>query len=250
MPRSPPGRHLALWRGDGTGDRRRPAVRLDRPGADGLQMRTRAGALLLAALAYGYARRHATDARFTFGTGKLGDLAGFTGAVGPAMIALLIGWEAVSRFLRPVPIAFAEAIPIACVGLAVNIISAWPLGAGHHHHHHGHDDCHVLDVGGTRLTLDIDEDGVPQRFRVREPVFADALWVETARPDGASQHFRFVRKGGVLESVKVIPEPHAFTVNVHPGDAKVSAVFEEYPPIPHTARPRITTTTCALQSCM
>ena len=71
--------------------------------ADGLHMSTHAGALLLAALAYRYARRHATDARFTFGTGKLGDLAGFTSAIVLAMIALLIGWEAVGRMLAPVP---------------------------------------------------------------------------------------------------------------------------------------------------
>ena len=98
--------------------------------ADGLHMSTHAGALLLAALAYRYARRHATDARFTFGTGKLGDLAGFTSAIVLAMIALLIGWEAIGRLLAPVPIAFAEAIPIACLGLTVNIASAWLLGGG------------------------------------------------------------------------------------------------------------------------
>src|ERR1700683_4644673 len=63
--------------------------------ADGLHMSTHAGALLLAALAYSYARTHATDPRFTFGTGKLGDLAGFTSAVVLAMIALLIGYAAV-----------------------------------------------------------------------------------------------------------------------------------------------------------
>ena len=104
--------------------------------ADGLHMTTHAGALLLAALAYRYARRHATDARFTFGTGKLGDLAGFTSAIVLAMIGLLIGWEAVSRLLAPVPIAFGEAIPIACLGLAVNVASAWLLGGGHHGHDH------------------------------------------------------------------------------------------------------------------
>jgi cation diffusion facilitator family transporter len=109
--------------------------------ADGLHMSTHAGALLLAALAYRYARRHATDARFTFGTGKLGDLAGFTSAIVLAMIALLIGWEAITRFLAPVPIAFAEAIPIAVLGLAVNLVSAWLLGGDHHHHHH-HDHDH------------------------------------------------------------------------------------------------------------
>ena len=97
--------------------------------------RTHAGALLLAALAYTYARRHADDPRFTFGTGKLGDLAGFTSAIVLAMIALLIGWEAVTRFLHPVPIRFGEAIPIACLGLAVNVASAWLLSGGDHHHH-------------------------------------------------------------------------------------------------------------------
>lgn len=106
--------------------------------ADGLHMSTHAGALLLAAVAYRYARRHATDARFTFGTGKLGDLAGFTSAIVLAMIALLIGWEAFARFLAPVPIAFSEAIPIAGLGLAVNVASAWLLSRGHHHHHGHH----------------------------------------------------------------------------------------------------------------
>ena len=74
--------------------------------ADGLHMSTHAGALLLAALAYTFARRYADDPRFTFGTGKLGDLAGFTSAIILAMIALLIGYEAVSRLFAPVPIHF------------------------------------------------------------------------------------------------------------------------------------------------
>ncbi len=82
--------------------------------ADGLHMSTHAGALMLAALAYSFARRYANDPRFTFGTGKFGDLAGFTSAIILAMIALLIGYEAVSRLFAPVPIRFAEAIPIAC----------------------------------------------------------------------------------------------------------------------------------------
>ena len=107
--------------------------------ADGLHMSTHAGALLLAALAYRYARRHADDARFTFGTGKLGDLAGFTSAVILAMITLLIGYESLARLWAPVPIDFAEAIPIACLGLAVNVGSVWLLGGGHQHgHEHGH----------------------------------------------------------------------------------------------------------------
>jgi cation diffusion facilitator family transporter len=106
--------------------------------ADGLHMSTHAGALLLAALAYSYARKHASDSRFCFGTGKLGDLAGFTSAIVLAMIAILIGYESVARLFQPVPIHFAEAIPIACLGLAVNIVSAWLLSSGGHHHGHGH----------------------------------------------------------------------------------------------------------------
>jgi Co/Zn/Cd efflux system component len=75
-------------------------------------------------LAYIYSRRYADDPRFTFGTGKLGDLAGFTSAIILAMIALLNGYEAISRLFEPVPIHFAEAIPVAVLGLAVNIASA------------------------------------------------------------------------------------------------------------------------------
>src|SRR6202022_388896 len=83
--------------------------------------------------------QHPNNPNFTFGTGKLGDLAGFTSAIILAMIALLIGYEAVSRIFAPVPIHFAQAIPIACLGLAVNIASAWLLSGDHHHgHDHGH----------------------------------------------------------------------------------------------------------------
>ena len=111
--------------------------------ADGLHMSTHAGALLLAALAYTYSRRHAEDRRFTFGTGKLGDLAGFTSAIVLAMIALLIAYEAIVRFAHPVAIHFGEAIPIAAVGLCVNLASAWLLSrGGHHHHGHSHDHAH------------------------------------------------------------------------------------------------------------
>src|SRR5947208_16159353 len=106
--------------------------------ADGLHMSTHAGAMLIAALAYTYARRHATDNRFVFGTGKLGDLAGFTSAIVLALIAVLIGYEAILRFFSPQHIDFTEAIPIAVVGLLVNIASAWLLSGGEHHGHAGH----------------------------------------------------------------------------------------------------------------
>ena len=111
--------------------------------ADGLHMSTHASALLLAALAYRYARHHVHDERFTFGTGKLGDLAGFTSAIVLAMIAILIGYEAVMRLFWPVAIHFREAIPIAVLGLVVNVASVLLLGGGDHardhSHPHGHD---------------------------------------------------------------------------------------------------------------
>jgi cation diffusion facilitator family transporter len=119
--------------------------------ADGLHMSTHAGALLLAALAYSYARRHAEDGRFVFGTGKLGDLAGFTSAIVLAMIALLIGYEAVARLLHPIAISFNQAIPIAAVGLIVSVASAWILGGGSHDHvdhDHAHHHGHVHDDHG------------------------------------------------------------------------------------------------------
>jgi cation diffusion facilitator family transporter len=119
--------------------------------ADGLHMSTHAGALLIAALAYAYARRHARDERFAFGTGKLGDLAAFASAIALAMIALLIGWESIGRLLQPLPIAFDQAIPVAVLGLGVNLLCAWLLRDDHDHghshapHRHEHDDRHDDD---------------------------------------------------------------------------------------------------------
>ncbi|HSI00463.1 MAG TPA: CDF family Co(II)/Ni(II) efflux transporter DmeF [Reyranella sp.] len=111
--------------------------------ADGWHMSTHAGALAIAAFAYRYARRHAHDPRFAFGTGKLGDLAGFASAIVLAMVALGIGYESVMRLFQPVAIHYGEAVAIAVVGLLVNLLSARLLGDDHHHHHdhdHGHDD--------------------------------------------------------------------------------------------------------------
>ena len=110
--------------------------------ADGWHMSTHAAALAISALAYFYARRHARDPRFAFGTGKLGDLAGFTSAVILAMIAVLIGYESLVRIAEPVPIAYGEAIAIAVVGLFVNLASAWLLRDDHAHHHGGHGHRH------------------------------------------------------------------------------------------------------------
>jgi cation diffusion facilitator family transporter len=194
--------------------------------ADGLHMSTHAGALLLAALAYTYARKYADDRRFTFGTGKFGDLAGYSSAIVLAMIALLIGYEAVSRLLNPVPISFREAIPIAVLGLAVNVVSAWLLSGGHHHghshgHSHGHDhgeEPRRIELSRGTLEIEVFEDNVPPRFRVRAdtgatPTAAD-LTIETVRPDGSRQLFAFEEGRGYLESRDEIPEPHAFLARV------------------------------------
>jgi cation diffusion facilitator family transporter len=214
--------------------------------ADGLHMSTHAGALLLAALAYTYARKHADNPAFTFGTGKLGDLAGFTSAIVLAMIALLIGYESVTRIFEPVAIHFAEAIPIACLGLAVNVASAWLLsGGGHHDHGHGHshghghahegrdhDEQHRIATAGGLVALEVFEDGVPPRFRLRAvtgaALTAQASSVETLRSDGTRQLFAMTDKGHFLESYDEIPEPHAFTATVRFGEAHYPVAFEEH----------------------
>jgi cation diffusion facilitator family transporter len=211
--------------------------------ADGMHMSMHAGALLLAALAYSYSRKHANDPHFTFGTGKLGDLAGFTSAVILAMIAILIGYESVSRIFQPIPIHFAEAVPIACFGLAVNVASAWLLsGGGHHHgHSHGHEhrhahegdgESHEINTGEGVIVLEVFEDGVPPRFRLHAetgPALTTATTaIETLRPDGARQLFALKDQVGYLESVDDIPEPHAFTATVQIGAQCYPVVFEEH----------------------
>jgi cation diffusion facilitator family transporter len=216
--------------------------------ADGLHMSTHAGALLLAALAYTFSRRYAHDPRFSFGTGKLGDLAGFTSAIVLAMIALLIGYEAVGRLFAPVPIHFGEAIPIAVLGLGVNIASAWLLGGGHDHSHghghahghsHGHahhddhdEESHRIAVRGGTVALSIFETGAPPRFRLAAegPLRLDAatVSVETIRPDGARQSFRMLDRGAYFESDEEIPEPHAFAARLRIGGDEHVAVFQEH----------------------
>lgn len=114
--------------------------------ADGWHMSTHAGAMLIAVLAYRFARRHAGNPRFTFGTGKLGDLAGSASAIVLALIALLIGWESLVRLTQPIHIDFNQAIAVAVVGLGVNLVCAWLLKDDHaHHHHHGHEHHHSND---------------------------------------------------------------------------------------------------------
>ncbi|KJF69569.1 CDF family Co(II)/Ni(II) efflux transporter DmeF [Rhizobium nepotum] len=107
--------------------------------ADGWHMSTHAGAMLISALAYLYARREARNPRFTFGTGKFGDLAGFASAIVLAVVALLIAVESAMRLFNPVDIDFNQAIFVAIIGLVVNLVSAVLLKDDHGHDHgHGH----------------------------------------------------------------------------------------------------------------
>jgi len=117
--------------------------------ADGFHMATHAGALAVAAGAYAFARRHAADRRFSFGTGKVGDLSGFASALVLALVALGIAVESIGRLFDPSPVAFGEATVVAILGLGVNVASVFLLsggpGHGHHHEHHhdhGHDHAH------------------------------------------------------------------------------------------------------------
>lgn len=208
--------------------------------ADGLHMSTHASALLLAAMAYTFASKHAENPNFTFGTGKLGDLAGFTSAIILAMISLLIGYESVSRIFAPVPIHFAEAIPIAVLGLAVNVASAWLLSGSDHHHGHGHghdheshDEAEVHEIATPRGTwrLEVFEAGVPPRFRLHPDgrgIAEQNVSIESVRPDGAKQLFAMVNRGGYHESVEEIPEPHEFKANVRIGQQIYTVAFVEH----------------------
>lgn len=219
--------------------------------ADGLHMSTHASAMLIAALAYTFARKHAQDRRFVFGTGKLGDLAGFTSAIILAMISLLIGYEAVSRFLAPVPIRFSEAIPIAVLGLGVNIVSAWLLSGGDHGHSHGHshghghsdhaddhhehaDEAHRVETASGTITLSVFEEGVPPVFRIEAEspdvrLTPPNVTVTTERVDGSRQIFTFKRgSGDFLESTQRIPEPHAFKALIALGEETFAVEFSEH----------------------
>ena len=101
--------------------------------ADGWHMASHASALSITAFAYFYARKHAGDTRYSFGTWKVSVLGGYSSAVVLAVIAILIAWESLGRFFEPLTIRFDQAILVACVGLGVNLVSAWMLRGGHAH---------------------------------------------------------------------------------------------------------------------
>jgi len=191
--------------------------------ADGLHMSTHAPALFIVALAYTYAGRHAVDPSFAFGAGKLGDLAGFTSAIILAIIALLIGYEAMTRLFRPVVIDINVTIPIGFLGLSVNIASVWLLSSSGHTHSHGDGHGHGQEDHHEEEVRRSDTGPVPG---------GQALTFATIRPDRKRQNFSFVNKGSYLESVEETPEPQAFTVKLglaHSDHAhQHDVVFEEH----------------------
>ena len=204
---------------------------------DGLHMSTHAGAVLISALTYTYARRHVNDARFVFGTGKLDDLARFTSATVLAIIALLIGYEALVRLVSPVHINFNEAIPIAIMGLLVNLVSAWLLRGDHHEHsqEHSHGDCRdnasqLVDTLSGVVAVEVFEDGVPPRFHLRFEghIHPSKITIETERPDGHCQTFTFIDRGVYLESLDEISEPHEFKATLHLDNVAYKLVFTEH----------------------
>lgn len=109
--------------------------------ADGWHMGTHVAALAISLFAYRYARQHADNPAYSFGTGKVSALGGFSSAVALALVAVLMGLESLHRLLFPQTIQFNQAILVAVIGLLVNLLSAWLLhgGAAHSHHHHHHD---------------------------------------------------------------------------------------------------------------
>ncbi len=112
--------------------------------ADGLHMASHTAALGISAFAYIYARRHARDEQFSFGTGKVNSLAGFAGAILLAVFAVMMAWESIDRLLHPIEIVFNWAILVAVAGLIVNGTSMWILGRKGHDNTHHHDHDHNL----------------------------------------------------------------------------------------------------------
>lgn len=114
--------------------------------ADGLHMASHSVALGINFFAYVYARQHAHSARYSFGTGKVNTLGGYTGAILLAVFAGIMAWESLLRLIDPVSIAFNQAIAVAVLGLLVNGASVFILGLDHDHdHHHDHHDHHHHD---------------------------------------------------------------------------------------------------------
>lgn len=128
--------------------------------ADGVHMVTDAAAIGVAAFAYRYARAHVANPRFSFGTGKVGDLAGFASSLVLAIASIGIAIESVMRLFENGPIDFGSALPVAVAGLVVNLTSFALLSGGHHHHGHGHDHDHAHDHNYRAVYLHVMSDAL------------------------------------------------------------------------------------------
>ena len=122
--------------------------------ADGWHMGSHAAALGITWFAYYWSRRNARNQRYSFGTGKVGVLGGFTSAVVLGVVALVMVWESGKAFFRPRDIGFDEAMGVAVLGLIVNLISAWMLRGEHHHHGHHHHSDHNLRAAYLHVVAD------------------------------------------------------------------------------------------------
>ncbi len=124
--------------------------------ADGWHMGTHSAAFLIAIFAYSYAKKHANNKDFSFGTGKVNSLGGFASAIALAIVALMMIVESVQRLLEPQSIHFNEAIVVAIIGLVVNVASVFILHDDHHHHHgeHHHDHDHNMKAAYFHVLAD------------------------------------------------------------------------------------------------
>jgi cation diffusion facilitator family transporter len=153
--------------------------------ADGWHMGTHAAALGITAFAYRYARRHADDPHYSFGTGKVGVLGGFASAVALGLVALLMGVESLQRLITPQTIRFNQAIAVAVVGLVVNLVSAFLL-QGHHdhdHHEHGADQPHRHDHNLRAAYLHVVADAFTSVLAIFALSFGKAfgwVWLDSA----------------------------------------------------------------------
>ncbi|EFK07349.1 cation diffusion facilitator family transporter [delta proteobacterium NaphS2] len=154
--------------------------------ADGLHMASHAVALSINAFAYVYARRHAHNTEFSFGTGKVNALGGFTGAVLLAVFSLMMAWKSFGRLIHPVNIIFNQAILVAVVGLVVNGVSIFILGTkdhDHEHNDHPHPNKHTHDHNLRSAYLHVLADALTSLLAIAALLsakFFGALWMDPA----------------------------------------------------------------------
>ena len=139
--------------------------------ADGWHMSSHMLALGLAYFAYRAARHYAHDQRFSFGTWKIEILAGYSSAILLMVVAGFMAFHSIQRLFSPVQIHYNEAIPIAILGLLVNLICAWLLHDGHHHHHAVEVHSHHHDLNQKAAFMHVVADAVTSIFAIIALIF-------------------------------------------------------------------------------